>query len=302
MLNIERGHLVALAKVLAGQALLLFALFFLVWGGQKLYGLIDQTTFPEGYVVEANASSPEPEKGKALLDALTFQIRRELDSTFGWTGNDFLFNKYVLDNRAYRQYGVYVATKVLLDHYSMEFGKLGSSDRENDSLHTARLNNFSINPQKFIFPSAEGAYREGLKRLEQFKAELSAGKASYNGRPDDIYSAFGLILSENVLGYALGLLQNSQDLPSYTLDNRIYEAQGVALVVRDYVRALYTLYPMYAGKNNEENMRVVIKYLDRVATYDPLYISSRLNSGELMISYLLFAKNRLEDIRSSIRI
>ena len=38
------------------------------------------------------------------------------------------------------------------------------------------------------------------------------------------------------------------------------------------------------------------------STYDPLYITSKVNSGELIISYVLFAKNRLEDIRNSIRI
>ncbi len=302
MLGLEKKHIMWAGKMLAVQGGLFLLLLSVFWGSQKLYGAIDRTVFPLGYSLQAGADSSEQEKGKALLDAITFQMRRELDSTFGWTGNDLVFNSYVMDNRAYRQYGVYVATKVLLDHYSMEFGKLGSSDRENDHLHKARLNNFSINPQKFWFPSAEGAYQEGLGRLAQFKADLDTGNAFYNGRPDDIYSAFGLVLGENILGYALGLLQNSQDLPSYTLDNRIYEAQGVALVVRDYVKALYALYPMYAGKSNEENMKAVIKYLDRIATYDPLYITATMNSGELIISYLLFAKNRLEDIRSSIRI
>ena len=104
------------------------------------------------------------------------------------------------------------------------------------------------------------------------------------------------------MGYAMGLLQGSQDLPFYTLDNRIYEAQGVALVVRDYVAALYALYPDVAGKNNTENMERALQYLDRIATYDPLYITSWVNSGELIISYLMFVRDRLEDIRDSIRI
>ena len=33
-----------------------------------------------------------------------------------------------------------------------------------------------------------------------------------------------------------------------------------------------------------------------------MYITSSFNSGELIISYLMFTKNRLEDIRDSLRI
>ena len=290
-------------KVLLIQALIFLGILFVLWGSQRLYALVDPVSFPQGNVLtEDMASASENDKGKALLDAITFQLRRELDSPFGWTGNDILFNKYVLDNRAYRQYGVYVATKTLLDHYSMVIAKLGSNDRESDELHKARLNSFSINPQKFWFPSAEGSYKSGLKLLEAYKDGLDTGKSIYNARADDVYSAFNLVLGDGVLGYALGLLQDSQSLPFYTLDNRIYEAQGVALVVRDYVSALYTLYPEVTGKNNEENMRKVLHYLDRIATYNPLYITATVNSGELIISYLMFVRDRLEDIRDSIRI
>ncbi|HJH15876.1 MAG TPA: DUF2333 domain-containing protein, partial [Bilophila wadsworthia] len=111
-----------------------------------------------------------------------------------------------------------------------------------------------------------------------------------------------LVIGENLLGYALGLLENSQELPFYTLDNRIYEVQGIVLVVRDFISALYELYPEISSKGNAGNMAAAIEYMNRICTYDPLYITSKVNSGELIISYVLFAKNRLEDIRNSIRI
>lgn len=300
---LDRDHAFKVGKVLGVQVLIFCGILLVMWGSQRLYALIDTVKFPKAYPVEASmATLPENEKGKILLNSITNQMRRELDSTFGWSANDILFNKYLLDNRAHRQFGVYVATKSLLDHYSMVIAKLGSNDKENDRLHKARMNYFSINPQKFWFPSAEGSYEDGLKLLQAYMTELDNGTSRYNCRPDDIYSAFNLVLSDNVLGYALGLLQDSQNLPFYKLDNMIYEAQGVALVVRDYVLTLQTLYPEVAGKNNEENMQRVLYYLDLIATYDPLYITSSFNSGELIISYLLFVKNRLEDVRDSIRI
>ncbi len=308
MLKLDKHHLVIVAKTLLLQAILFCGILFILWGSQKLYALIDPVTFPDSIAVptpEEVAVMSENEKGQLLIDALTHRMRYELDSTFGWSANDLVFNKWVLDNRAYRQFGTYVATRMLMDNFSTVIAKLGSNDREDDNLYKARVNEFAISPQRWgilFLPSAESSYKNGLKLIDKYKAELAEGKAVYNCRPDDVYNAFNLILGDTIFGYALGQLSNAQDLPFYTLDNRIYEAQGVMLVVRDYVKMLYALYPEVAGKNNANNMAEALKYLDLICNYDPLYITSWFNSGELIISYMLFARNRLEDIRDSIRI
>ena len=304
MLHPEKRHLVIVGKTLAIQVLLFVGILFVVWGAQKVYTIIDPVKFP-AYQVAVKENMTDQEKGAELLTALTHRMSEELDSTFGWTANDILFNRWILDNRAYRQFGSYVATKMLFDHYSTVIAKLGGSDRENDLLYNARLNYLAISPQRWgmlFIPSAEGSYKKALSLAENYKKDLLEGKAVYNCRTDDIYSAFNLILGETVFGYALGLLNNSQDLPFYTLDNRIYEAQGVILVVRDYLKAMYELYPEIRDKNNAQNMEAAMQYMDLICDYDPLYITSSFNSGELIISYLMFAKNRLEDIRDSIRI
>ena len=292
-----------IAKTLLVQVCLLVGIIVFTWATQALYGKIDRTTFPEAVALPDNAASlSENEKGKVLIDAITHQLRRELNSTFGWSYNDVIFNRFVLDNRAARQYGVYHATKVLVDLYSMEIAKLGANDRESNELYKARINNFAYDPRGFLFPSAEGQYKKGLDQIDKYKASLDSGKGVYNCRTDDLYSSFNVILGQNLLGYALGQLYDAQDLPFYTLDNRIYEVQGIVLVVRDFVKALYDLYPEISQKNNAENMAAAMEYMNKICTYDPLYITSSFNSGELIISYLMFAKNRLEDIRNSIRI
>lgn len=289
-------------KTLLVQVCLFITLLLLAWGSQALYAKIDHTEFPTPVQIAEADKLDENAKGKALVDAITHQMRYELDSTFGWSINDILFNRFVLDNRAYRQYGVYHATKVLMDLYSMTIAKLGTNDRENEMLYKARLNSFAIDPRSFMFPSAESSYKKGLKLIEQYKESLDKGTGVYNCRTDDLYASFDLVIGENLLGYALGLLENSQELPFYTLDNRIYEVQGIVLVVRDFINALYELYPEISSKGNAGNMAAAIEYMNRICTYDPLYVTSKVNSGELIISYVLFAKNRLEDIRNSIRI
>lgn len=296
-----KTHLVV--KTVAIQLGLLLALFICIWGSQKLYALIDPVKFPEAVALPENASKlPENEKGKILLDAITEQMRREMNSTFGWSFNDIIFNRFFMDNRAYRQYGVYHATKFLLDLYSLQIAKLGSTDRESDFLYKARINSFAIDPRSFMFPSAEGAYKKGLALLNQYKDSLDKGTGTYNVRSDDLYASFITVTGENLLGYALGLLENSQEMSFSTLDNRIYEVQGIVLVLRDFLKALYELYPEIKAKNNATNMASAMEYLDKICNYNPLYITSFFNSGELIVSYLLFAKARLEDIRDSIRI
>lgn len=301
----NKNHLIIVGKTLLIQVAIFIGIIAAMWGFQKLYALTDRTVFPEPYQVAYSPEMTEEEKGVQLLDALVNRMKYELNSTYGWSANDILFNKWIMDNRAYRQFGTYVATKMLLDNYSTVIAKLGNSDRENEDLYKARLNQFAFAPQRWgmlFIPSAEQAYKKGLQLLEKYKKDLLAKKAVYNARTDDIYEAFNVILGETVFGYALGLLQDSQNLSFYELDNKIYEVQGVMLVVRDYVNALYTLYPEIAAKGNAENFNEAMNLLNKICTYDPLYITSTVNSGELIISYLLFARNRIADIRDSIRI
>lgn len=290
-------------RTLGVQLCILVGIIVVIWGAQRLYAAFDQTTFPQPVALPENAAQlPENEKGKILLDAITHQMRLELDSRFGWSFNDILFNRFFFDNRAYRQYGVYHATKFLLDLYASQIAKLGAADRESEFLYKARINSFAIDPRSFMFPSAEGSYRKGLKLLEQYKTSLDTGKGVYNCRTDDLYASFVTVTGENMLGYALGLLENSQEMHFYELDNRIYEVQGIVLVLRDFINTLYVLYPEISAKNNAENMSAAMEYLNRICSYDPLCITSFFNSGELVVSWLLFAKARLEDIRDSIRI
>lgn len=295
-----KAHIVL--KTIGIQLALLLGILLVLWGSQKLYSAMDETRFPDPMPLPENpAKLAENEKGKILLDAITYQIRRELNSTFGWSYNDFIFNRFFMDNRAYREYGIYHATKFLLDLYASQIAKLGANDRESEFLYKARINNFAIDPRSFMFPSAEGSYKSGLKLLEQYKDSLDKGTGTYNARTDDFYASFVLVTGENLLGYALGLLENAKEMSFYKLDNRIYEVQGIILVLRDFIHTLYELYPEIRAKNNEDNMNAAMMYMNRICNFDPLIVTSFFNSGELIVSYLLFAKARLEDIRDSIR-
>ena len=87
-------------KTLLVQIALFITLLLLAWGSQALYAKLDRTEFPTPVQITDADKLDENAKGKALVDAITHQMRYELDSTFGWSINDILFNRFVLDNRA----------------------------------------------------------------------------------------------------------------------------------------------------------------------------------------------------------
>lgn len=289
-------------KTIFVQVCVFCAAVFVIWGAQALYAVFDRTSFPEPMPIPENAAElSEKEKGVILADSIVWEMRRELDSSLGWTFNDIIFNRWLIDNRANRQYGVYHATKFLMDLYASQIAKLGASDKENDLLYKARINNFVIDPRSFMFPSAEGSYKGGVDLVDRYKKDLSEGKATYNCRTDDLYASFVAVTGENLLGYALGLLENAQGMNFSELDNRIYVVQGICLVVRDFVNTLWHLYPEI-GNKSAGSMQAALGYLNQICDYDPLYITSWFNSGELVTSWLLFARARLGDVRDSIRI
>lgn len=284
---------------------LVVILFIGFFGLEKVAHWIDRDQFPDIQQIGETEKLSNEEKGIILLDSISYNLKRELDSTYGWTANDILFHPIIMDNRAYRQIGVFSATKTLLDVYSRVIAKLGNNDRENEYLYRAKLNHFAMDPTRFaiISESTESSYQKGLKNLEKYKKELRDGKAIYNCKTNDIKITLNTITGDQILGYALGLLESAEDLPFYKLDNRIYEVQGMVLVVREVIHALYELYPEVSDKGNLENYNYAMRYMNDICTYDPLWISTNpFNNGALIRSYLLNIKNRIEDIAESLKI
>ena len=267
MIHPEKRHFIIVAKTLGIQVLLFVGILFTVWGSQKLYTLIDPVKFPV-YQAEIKDNMTDQEKGAALLSALTHRMDAELSSTFGWTANDILFNRWIMDNRAYRQFGTYVATKMLFDHYSTVIAKLGNNDRENDLLYNARLNYFAISPQRWgmlFIPSAEGSFKKALSMTEQYKKDLLAGKAVYNCRTDGrvqlphrrhLFRLQSHSGRNGVSAIALGLLNDSQGpAPSTRWTTASMKRRASSWWVRDYLKTMYELLPRNRPpRTTEQNM------------------------------------------------
>jgi len=297
---------------LAGPTLLL--VYTLLYQG---YRTIDPTRFPSppaqlmATIKNAGETTDSKAKGAALMAATYAELQRELDSPFGWSINDLFFSPTRwLDNRNARQRGVLFATRMLTQFFSTHYAKLGASDAENKLLKECREKRlvYGEDVWGFFRPSVESEYRIAIKLMKSYETDLLAGRAIFNMRTDDIYNTLVFLLSEEILGQTLGLLvQPNSEVPYHDLDERIYYAQGVVLVVRDFLFALIQLFPETTQKGGKTNIEMAFTELNNICTFDPIIVLRGDHDSLLadhrgkLATYLVPAMKRINDLTQSIR-
>ena len=289
----------------------------LYWTVYKAYTIVDPTRFPEldpnvtALLKKTTADSSPSQKGAALSAAIRNRLEQEMDSIFGWSINDLIISPTRwLDNRANRQRGTIFATRMLVNFFSTNLAKYGKVDKENEYLIEAREKHFAFTSDKWWFPSSESQYKKGLSLLKKYESELLKGntEAVFNLRTDDMYNMLEFIISKQFLDQPLGLLVQSNDDVSYTeLDDRIYYTQGIILVLRDTLSAFIHLYPEVSEKGGEENIRIALKEMNQVCTFDPLIVlrgdhdSIMADHRGKVARYLIAIRERINDLAQSIK-
>jgi len=285
------------------------------WGVYKGYTAIDAMRFPwfrsniHSILDQTKPSSNEAKKGIVLSSALSNRLEEEMGSTFGWSVNDLIVSPTRwLDNRANRQRGVIFATRMLINFFSTNLAKYGKVDAENASLKEAREKHFAFSEASWWFPSTESQYRQGIALLRKYQDELAAGDAIYNMRSDDMYNMLTFIIGSQFLDQPLGLLvQTNDEVPYADLDDRIYYTQGVVLVLRDFIRSFIDLYPEIKEKGGEKNVRIALRDMEQICTFDPLIVlrgdhdSVTADHRGKMARYLISFRERINDLAQSIR-
>ena len=285
--------------------------------GYSVYRNIDPTRFEEisGPLAQElsaiNQDSSEKQKGAVLMHSVYARLQEELDSPFGWSVNDLYISPTSwLDDRDNRQRGVVFATRMLMNFYSTHIAKLGTADPENPKLKEVREKHlvYGADVWGFFRPSAENEYEKSIKLMREYQSELLAGKAVYNMRSDDIYNVLKFITGEEFLGQALGLLvQSNEEVGIFDLDNRIYYTQGVMLVVRDFFSTLVKLYPSITEKGGTDNVKVALRDMERICSFDPIIVlhgdrdSMLADHRGKMARYLITVIKRIEDVQESMR-
>jgi len=264
-----------------------------------MHAILDQT----------KPNSAETKKGIALIAAVSNRLQEEMDSTFGWSVNDLIVSPTRwLDNRANRQRGVIFASRMLINFFSTNLAKYGTVDKENNLLKEAREKYFAFSEDSWWFPSTESQYRKGIALIRKYEDELAAGSGVYNMRSDDMYNMLTFIIGKQVLDQPLGLLVQPENEVAYTeLDDRIYYTQGVILVLRDFIRTFVDLYPVIKEKGGEENIKIALREMELICTFDPLIVlrgnhdSVTADHRGKMARYLISFRERINDLAQSIR-
>lgn len=240
--------------------------------------------------------------------ALRNRLNQEMTSAFGWSVNDLWISPTRwLDNRANRQKGTIFATRMLLNFSATHLSKLGAVDAENPLLKEAREKRFAFSEDSWWLPSTESEYRKGIALMQQYEADLRANKAVFNMRTDDRYDLLSFITGKQFLDQPLGLLvQSNSEVPYSELDDRIYYTQGVVLVLRDVLTALFHLYPEISEKGGAENIRIAMRGVDQICDFDPLIVLRGAHDSVMadhrgkMARYLIEVRERLNDVAQSI--
>jgi hypothetical protein len=301
-------------------ALLAFILIWpltvgIYWGVYRGYTFIYAAEFPwfsshiHAVLDQTKPDSADPQKGIALSAALRNRLEEEMDSPLGWSVNDLIVSPTRwLDNRANRQKGVIFATRMLINFFSTNLAKYGTVDAENEFLKAAREKHFAFSEDSWWFPSTESQYRKGIELMLQYEDALAGGEAIYNMRSDDMYNMITFIISKQFLDQPLGLLIQPNDEVAYTdLDDRIYYTQGVILVLRDFIRTFVLLYPEIKEKGGEDNIRIALREMEQICTFDPLIVlrgdhdSVTADHRGKMARYLIHIRERINDLAQSIR-
>ena len=289
----------------------------LYWTVYEGYTMLDPTRFPTldpnitVLLQETTSDSTPAQKGAALSAAIRNRLEQEMNSTFGWSINDLIVSPTRwLDNRANRQRGTIFATRMMVTFFSTNLAKYGQVDKENEYLVEAREKYFAFTSDKWWFPSSESQYEKGLSLLKKYESELLKDnkEAVFNLRTDDMHNMLEFIISKQFIDQTLGLLvQSNTDVPYTELDDRIYYTQGVILVLRDALETFIHLFPEVIEKGGEENIRIALKDMYQVCTFDPLIVlrgdhdSVMADHRGKVARYLISIRERIDDLAQSIK-
>lgn len=312
-------------KVAGISAIALFILniLWIAIGGT----FIDESSFLsvdtniQSIVQKHDRNSSDGDKANALVEAMVNQLEREMNSTFGWSVNDWTGPQY-LDNRRSRQLGVIFATTIITNHFGEKFAKQGQGDKEPEEIVDARRKMFVYDARTwgFFVPSAETRFQDGIALMRQYarKVKIEEGKdinyrkTILNIRTDDLVYHLAKVSGDELMEIAFSPMLEAREKQSFfDYDDNLYYAQGVALVVRDFLQVLVKVYPEIEEKGGKENMQEALHKLDLICAFDPIFAlkgsSGEINDGMIpdnhaaMYAHYSSVKKRLDDVVASIK-
>ncbi|WP_137982478.1 hypothetical protein [Desulfovibrio gilichinskyi] len=271
---------------------------------------------------ESDKEKLETLKGRVLALAIVSRLETELAD--GWTPQYlFVTPKSHFDNAVNRKLGVLTATTLLQKFFSTTMAKYGSMDPENPWMQEARERDFTYGPRiwGFFERSSNSAYEDGVANVHKYADKLISMKvvnkkkgdsrAIVNIKASEIYDMLTFILSKNFIDVPLGWLSAPGGTLTWSeLDDRVYFAQGMTLVLRDVITVLKELYPekiTNVDKGGTQNLEEAMMAMNKICTFNPMVVlrgkedSMFADHRGKMARYMFTVRERLLDVADTIR-
>jgi hypothetical protein len=252
--------------------------------------------------------------GEIYATTLAAVMENELNGFFGWRPNDFFLwgMRVMADNNANRQLGIIMAvretTRVFKDHLTKV------SSNEYDPNLVIADTDFRNDAQKWILPSAESKYRDGVRHLHLYVAGLHANPETsreLNQRNVELIrliQAWGDLLGDAHANLYRTRKDDGSGVHVWDVDDYFYHGQGYAAVIyymmqavkREYHQSLTTK-PVLAQLFDE-----TIDPLGKAAMMKPLIVLDGSPDGIFanhrrnLDAYISEARQKLYSIREEL--
>jgi hypothetical protein len=299
-------------RLLIGAA----AAIFLVWlvgnlalhFGQKRHDHLDYD------IAQAFPPDKPTVPGEIFASTLAAIMDHELHTGFGWRPNDFWLwgPKVTADNNSDRQLGIIQAiretTRVFKDHLTKV-----SSNQYDPNLVIADTD-FRNDAEKWILPSPEGKYDDGIERLKAYVKGLHATPPSSRELNTRAVELVRLVQTwTDLLGDAhANLYRSTKDdgspVHSWDCDHYFYHSQGYAHVMYHMMEAIER---EYAGQLKDDPVLKTmfdesIDALGKAALMKPLIVMNGSPDGLFanhrrnLDAYITEARQKMYSIREEL--
>ncbi|MGH7988152.1 MAG: DUF2333 family protein [Candidatus Binataceae bacterium] len=192
--------------------------------------------------------------GEIFATTLAAIMDHELHSGFGWRPNDFfLWGPHVMaDNNANRQLGIIMAVRETMRVFKDHLTKVSSNEYDRNLVIADT--DFRNDATRWMLPSAESKYEDGVRHLRLYVAGLRANprtSSELNQRNVELIRLFQAWTDLLGDGHAMLYMTRRPDggpIRSWNDDDYFYHAQGYAHVMyymmmavqREYAQAQKT--------------------------------------------------------------
>jgi hypothetical protein len=252
--------------------------------------------------------------GEIYATTLAAIMDHELHSGFGWRPNDFfLWGPRVLaDNNSNRQMGIIIAVRETMRVFKDHLTKISSNEYD-PNLMIADTD-FRNDAEKWILPSAEHKYEDGIKHLRLYVAGLHANpptSSQLNQRNVELIRLFQAWT--DLLGDAHAMLYRTtqpdgKPIYPWVDDDYFYHAQGYAHVMYHMMQAVIREYHQTQTTKPVLGtlMQETLDPLQKAATMKPFIVlngappSILANHRRNMDAYISEARQKMYSIREEL--